>query len=173
MALLFCTAEVRAEPASSARVLRSFSSCRAITAPEARASCFDAAARSLEAAVESKDIIIVDRQEVRTARRSLFGFTLPRIGLFDGGDHDEAEDSARAPRRDEFKELETTIASARSVGNGRVEIRVVEGNAVWNTTDPMPFPPKPGRKVRIRKGTMGNYFIAVEGERSVRGMRVR
>ena len=172
MVLLFCSCQVRAEPASSARVLDSFARCRPIAAASARADCFDAAARALSAAVQSKDIVLVDRQEVRTARRSLFGFTLPRIGLFDGGDHDE-RDGARAGSRDEFKEIETTIAAARPTGNGRVELRLTDGNALWTTTDPMSFPPKPGSKVRIRKGTMGNYFIAVEGERSVRGMRLR
>jgi hypothetical protein len=170
MLLVFCACEAHAEPAAGDRVLDSFARCRAIAAAPARADCFDAAARSLETAVKTKEITIVNRQEVRTARRSLFGFTLPRIGLFDGGDRD---DSGRAAQPEEIKEIETTVASARVVANGRVELRLADSGAVWTTTDPMPFPPKAGDKVRIRRGTLGNYFIAVAGQRSVRGMRVR
>jgi hypothetical protein len=168
LVVLLGAAQAHAEPASD-RVLQSFERCRAIAAAQDRADCFDAAARGLETAIKSKDVTIVDRQEVRTARRSLFGFTLPRIGLFDGGDRDGKDEGAR----DEIKEIESTIASARVVANGRVELRLADGDAVWATTDPMPFPPKPGDKVRIRKGALGNYFIAIAGQRSVRGMRVR
>ncbi len=154
---------------NGARLLEPFARCRTITEAQARAECFDAAALALEVAVASKDVTIVDRKDVREARRSLFGFTLPRVGLLGG--RDEADKSGR--EEDDFKEIETTIASVRSVANGRVELRLAEGDAVWVTTDPVPFPPKPGRKVRIRKGAMSNYFINVEGERSVRGMRLR
>jgi hypothetical protein len=166
---LASTAQAHAEPGASEGVLDSFARCRAVASAQARADCFDAAARGLEAAVKAKDITIVNRQEVRTARRSLFGFTLPRIGLFDGGDRDEQG----AVARDEIKEIESTVASARIVANGRVELRLAAGDVVWVTTDPMPFPPKTGDKVRIRRGTLGNYFIAIAGQRSVRGMRLR
>lgn len=173
LALCVCASEAQAQQQSaSTRLLDSFAKCRAIAAAEARASCFDASARELEAAVKSKDVRIVDRQEIRSARRSLFGFTLPRIGLFGGG-RDEGEGNARGAEFEDIKELNTTVASARTVANGRVELRLADGGAVWMTTDPMPFPPKPGAKVRIRSGSLGNYFIAVDGQRSVRGMRLR
>ena len=170
LSLLAGSGAAHAQTAASSRVFEPFARCRAIASAQARADCFDAAARELEGAVKSKDITIVDRQEVRAARRSLFGFTLPRIGLFDGGDHN---DDGRMPAREEIKEIETTISSATVAANGRVEFRVADGNAMWTTTDPMAFPPKPGDKVRIRRGTLGNYFIAVAGQRSVRGMRLR
>lgn len=161
--------QAHAEPVASDRVLQSFERCRAIASAQERADCFDAAARGLETAIRAKDITVVNRQEVRSARRSLFGFTLPRIGLFDGGDRDGKDEGAR----EEIKEIESTITSARVVANGRVELRLADGDAVWATTDPMPFPPKPGNKVRIRRGALGNYFIAVDGQRSVRGLRLR
>jgi hypothetical protein len=169
--LVLCTVAcaAHAQPGPGTAALEPFARCRAIPAAEARASCFDAAARSLEAAVAAKEITIVTRQDVRDTRRSLFGFTLPRVGLFTG---DDDRDGGGRPTED-FQQIDTTIISARTVANGRVELRIAEGEAVWVTTDPMPFPPKPGRKVRIRKGAMSNYFIAVEGERSVRGMRLR
>lgn len=174
LALGFCACEAHAQQQSaSTRLLDSFAKCRAIAAVEARAACFDASARELEAAVKAKDVTIVDRQEIRSARRSLFGFTLPRIGLFGGGDPDDGRAGSGKAEFEDIKELNTTIASARVVANGRVELRLADGGAVWVTTDPMPFPPKPGDKVRIRSGSLGNYFIAVDGQRSVRGMRLR
>ncbi|MES2059282.1 MAG: hypothetical protein V4564_25295 [Pseudomonadota bacterium] len=146
------------------RVARSFAECRAIAAADLRLSCFDKAATALEASIKSKEVRIVDRADVRKTRRSLFGLALPSIRLFGGGDDDKEE---------AFTEIKSTVASTRSLANSRVEIRLAEeGSAVWQTTDPMDFPPKAGAAIRIRQGVMGNYFIAVEG-RTYRGMRVR
>lgn len=158
-------AQVSVERNSADGVRTSFARCRAITAADARLECFDKAAAALDTAIATKEIAIVDRQEVRKAQRSLFGFTIPRIALFGGGDDKEP--------REEFTEINTTITSVTPIANGRVQLKLAEGDAVWATTEPMAFPPKIGRKVRIRRGALGNYFIAVDGERSVRGMRVR
>ena len=168
MILLVCSTEAAAEQPSSDRVLMSLTRCREVADSAARLDCFDKATTALEIAVKAKDVTILDRQDIRKARRSLFGFTLPRFGLFGGGDRDD-----EPAERQEFEELNTTIASVRQVANSRVELRLTEGDAVWVTTDPMPFPPKPGAKVRIRKGALGNYFIAIDGMRSVRGVRLR
>lgn len=164
--LLCCSGEGLAQEMSSSGVVQSLVRCRAIQAADARLACFDAATNVIEAAVKAKDVTIVDRQDIRKARRSLFGFSVPHIPIFGGGDQDEGPKA-------EFAELNTTITSVRPAANGRIELRIAEGDAVWMTTDPMPFPPKAGAKVRIRQGAMGNYFIAVSGERSVRGVRVR
>lgn len=147
------------------RLLRTFDECRAISAPAAQLACFDRATAALSAAVKAKDVQIIDRADVRKARRSLFGFTLPRINLFGSGESERGDE--------EFAEIVTTVQSARAVANGRVEIRLADGNdALWQTTEPMNFPPKAGAKIRIRKGALGNYFLAVDG-RSYRGMRIR
>ncbi|WBH15398.1 hypothetical protein [Sphingomonas radiodurans] len=155
-----------AEPdGAGERVLASFAQCRSITDAAQRLDCFDKAASALEQAVKANDVRIVDRGDVRKARRSLFGFTLPKLDLFGRDDDDEKE----AP----FTEINTTVASAREVANGRVEIRLADDTeAVWQTTEAVMFPPKPGATIRIRKGAIGSYFITFGGK-SVRGMRVR
>lgn len=159
------TASAQAKDGASSRVLQSLTQCRTITAAEERLSCFDKAVAALEQAVQTKEVRILDKQDVQRTRRSLFGFQLPRVGLFNEGDDDA--------KREEFTEINTTVASARQVQNGRVEIRLTgEDDAVWQTTEAMTFPPKPGDKIRIRKGAIGSYFISVGG-RSIRGMRVR
>ena len=149
-------------------MLGSLATCRAIASPDARLACFDDAATRIDAAVKAKDVTIVDRQDVQRARRSLFGFSLPRIPLFGVGGRN---DDRRADP--EFTELNSTVAGVRSLANGRIELRLAEEDAVWQTTDPLAFPPKNGTAVRIRRGALGNYFIALKGERSIRGIRVR
>ncbi len=165
---LCCGAQAGAETGSSERVLRSLTACRALTAADAKLACFEQATATLEASVRSKEVTIVDRQDIRKAKRSLFGFTLPKIDLFGGTGKERDDDKA-----DAFTELNTTVASARPVANGRVEIHLAdESAAVWQTTEPMNFPPRAGDKIRIRQGTLGNYFLFVGG-RSYRGTRLR
>lgn len=159
------SASGQSQDAPRHQVLQSLTQCRAITAADQRLACFDKAAAALEQAVQAKEVRILDKEDVRRTRRSLFGFQLPRVGLFNEGDEEA--------KREEFAEINTTVASARQVQNGRIEIRLTgEDDAVWQTTEAMTFPPKPGDKIRIRKGAIGSYFISVGG-RSVRGMRVR
>lgn len=161
------TAALAEADGAGERVLRSFAQCRAIADAGTRLDCFDKAAGALEQAVKAKDVRIVDRNDATKVRRSLFGFALPRVNLFGGGD------GAADAREPEFTEINTTIAAARAVGHDRVEIRLAdETGAVWQTTDPLPFTPKAGTKIRIRKGTLGSYFMNIGG-RSVRGMRLR
>jgi hypothetical protein len=154
-----------AEPdGAGSRVLQSFAQCRTIIDPAQRLDCFDKAAGALEQAVKANDVRIVDRGDIRKARRSLFGFTLPRLDLF-GREDDDKEPP--------FTEINTTVASANQVANGRVEIRLADDTeAVWQTTEAVTFPPKRGAKIRIRKGAIGNYFLTFDGK-SIRGMRLR
>lgn len=149
---------------SAERVLGGLRACKALPDKD-RLACYDRAAAALDQAVVQKEVTLIDRQEVRRTRRGLFGFTLPRIGIF--SDDENKEEAA------EFAELNTTVASARSV-DGRVEFRLGDGSdAVWRTTDPVAFPPKAGTAVRIRRASLGSYFVKFGKERMVRGMRIR
>ena len=60
-------------------LLADLQSCRAIDDSARRLACFDRAAASLLAARDSGDVRVVDREEVQETRRSLFGFTLPKL----------------------------------------------------------------------------------------------
>lgn len=168
MAVL-ATAPVSAQSGGGAqRVLGDFATCRAIADAGERLACYDKASAALEQAVKQNDVRIVDRADVRRARRSVFGLNLPDLGLLGGG-----ADRGETDQRETFSEINTTVRSARPGANGRGEITLAdEGSPVWQTTDAMPFPPKPGAKVRIRKGTMGAFFLNVDG-RSYRALRLR
>lgn len=160
----FTGVAIAAEPSSSDRVLHDFGECRATADAAARLACFEKTYDAFEKAVKAKEVTIIDKADVRQAKRSLFGFALPHIDLFSGVKTDAGDD---------FTEINTTVASAREVEHGRVEIRLADDSgAVWQTTDPMPFPPRPGDKIRIRQGTLGSYFLN-SGGKTYRGARVR
>jgi hypothetical protein len=157
-------AALAAGPSSSDRVLRDFGTCRTTADPAARLACFEKTFDSFEQAVKSKEVTIVDKADVRQAKRSLFGFALPHVDLFN---------DSRGDRADDFTEINTTVASAREAEHGRAEIRLAdESGAVWQTTDPMAFPPRPGDKLRIRQGALGNYFLFTGGK-TYRATRLR
>lgn len=141
-----------------------FTQCRSIAGDAERLACFDAAATRLAEAAEKREIVVLDRAEVRKTRRSLFGFNLPRLPFFGGGNDDD-------PDEPEFQEINSKVASLRGIGYGKWRIGIEDG-AVWQTTEAMRGNPKVGDAVRIKKGLMGAYFLSVDEARAAKAMRV-
>lgn len=137
--------------------------CRALTDPAARLACYDQSVDVLARATASKEVVVIDRTEVRSARRGLFGFAMPRIGFLSPRPGN-AED-----RTDEAK-LDTTITAARDIGYGKFRFTLADG-AVWETVEASSNfnDPHPGATVSIEKGSLGSYFVQVDG----RGRRVQ
>jgi hypothetical protein len=160
-ALLLAAPAQAAEPPAP---IRGLAACRAIADNAQRLACFDREAAALVASVEKNETVLLDKQEVRKTKRSLFGFSLPRLPFF-GGDKDPDRDEP------EFTQIDTPIKTIRNIGYGKFRFTVDDG-AVWETTEGINAFPKPGQKVLIKKGLMGSYFIKFEGTRSVKGMRV-
>jgi len=149
-----------------AKPVAALQQCRTIADVAARVACYDQAIDSLTTATVANDLVIVERTDLRKARKGLFGFTLPKIGFLTGKP-DNAED-----RADE-EELETTITAGRSIGYGKWRF-TVNGGATWETTEAnMGFDdPLPGRKVLLQKGSLGGYFAKVGKGRRVSAKRV-
>lgn len=137
--------------------------CRGESDDAARLRCFDAATTALAEATQRGAIVVVDREDVRKTRRSLFGFSLPKLPFFSGDDSVE-----EAPQ-----EIEATIKSVRAVGYQKYVIELDSG-ARWQTTEPNPRPPEPraGEKIKIKRGVMGAYFLSVGERRALKGMRI-
>ena len=154
------------KPAPVARPVAALQECRTIVDGAARLACYDKAVDALIAATAANEVVIVERTDVRKARKGLFGFTLPRIGFLTGRP-DNAED-----RADEA-ELETTITASRSFGYGKWRF-TVEGGASWETTETsLGFDdPLPGRKVLLQRGSLGGYFAKVGKGRRVSAKRI-
>ena len=138
--------------------------CRQMTDAAQRLACYDAAANALVQATTSGAVAVVDQSEIRKARHSLFGFSLPRIPFFSG---DETADEAQ-------KQLDSTITSVSSLANGYYRIVIADNNAVWETQDSsVSFdPPRTGQKITIIRGPLGSYFLRINGQLGVRGRRV-
>jgi hypothetical protein len=149
-----------------AKPVAALQQCRTLADAQARLACYDKAVDALAAATASGETVVVERTDVRKARKGLFGFALPRIGFLTGRD-DNAEDRADASR------LETTILSGRSIGYGKWRF-TVEGGAIWETVEAsVGFDdPKPGATVLIEKGTLGAYYVKVGKGRRVQAKRV-
>ncbi len=154
------------KPPPVARPVAALQHCRTLTDASARLVCYDKAVDALSAATAANEVVIVERTDVRKARKGLFGFTLPRIGFLTGRP-DSAED-----RTDEAQ-LETTITASHNFGYGKWRF-TVEGGASWETTETnMGFDdPLPGRKVLLQKGALGGYFAKVGKGRRVAAKRI-
>ncbi len=144
-----------AEPVLPARQLTALTDCVAKVDSAERLACYDRAVESLRIAAASQDVVIVERAEVRKARKGLFGFALPRVGFL-AGRSGNAEDEADAQR------LVTTITSARPFGYGNWRF-TTETGAIWETTEVRRGfdEPRPGRTVEIAKGSLSSYFAKV------------
>ncbi|MEO0440294.1 MAG: hypothetical protein AAF067_05395 [Pseudomonadota bacterium] len=142
--------------------------CKALTDPTERLSCYDTKVAALEAAQASRQVVVADREQIKEARRGLFGFTLPRIRLFGGGGKDKDR-----VREEEVKEITTTIKSAKLSPLKKWRF-VLEDGARWIQTDTkLPArDPKPGDEIRIKRGAIGGYMASIKGQRSIRVKRI-
>lgn len=136
--------------------------CRAIADDAARLRCFDEAAAALQAAAERRDVVVVDRAQVRESRRRLFGISLPGLPLFGGGDNDD----------DEVDHVEGVVASASQDGLGHWMVTLQDG-AVWLQTDnrPLALRPRPGQPVLINRGALGSFMMRVNRQPGIRVRR--
>lgn len=173
VSLLIAPAAVFAAPLAAdddkdgSEYLDALRACQSEVDPAARLACYDAAVGRVVAATDEGEVRIVDREDVERTRRRLFGFSLPDLGIFGGGDDDDGEDA-------ELDMLESTITSARRSGDDWV-FTIEEGDAVWQISNPPMRLARlrPGDKVVFKKASLGSYFIRVNGQVGVKGRRVR
>ena len=137
--------------------------CRKIEDPTERLACFDREVAVVEEAEASDALVIADREQIREARKGLFGFSLPKIRLFGGGDDDE----------EDIDELEAVIASANRARNGKMLLTLEDG-ARWIQTDNTPIlgTIDPGDDVTIEKAALGSYKAKIGRKRAFRVKRL-
>ena len=141
--------------------LERLADCRAIADSEARLACYDREVGSVVAASEQGEVKMVSREDVRETRRRLFGFAVPD-NLFGSGSDDEA-----------LNTLQTTITRVQPYGRKGYLITTQEGS-VWRiSSPPLRFArPKTGQEVEFKAASLGSYFIRVNGQLGVKGVRV-
>lgn len=152
-----------AQDATSIDYLTALKSCQSVVDANERLACFDRSVAELAVASDAGTVRIVDEEEVRQTKRSLFGFSLPNIKLF-GGDNGVEQDEL----------FESTITSARQINRNTWVFRITDGDAVWQINN------APSRLTRIENGdpvvfkraAMGSYFIRINGQTGVKGRRI-
>ena len=136
--------------------------CRAIADAGQRLQCFDAAAAAMEQAAEKRELVVVDRKQVRETKRSLFGLDIPNLNPFGGGPDDEAE---------AVNSIESVVASSYRDGDGKWVVRLQDGGT-WAQTDDKPLlRPRAGDKIKIVRASLGSYMMRVASQPGVRVKR--
>lgn len=150
-----------AEPAEPA-VIAALKACRAITADAERLACYDKAAQSVTKAQETGEVIIIDKQTARAARRQAFGLELPTLSILDKG-ADKAE----------TEKLQSVVKSARVDAEQRLVVTLEDG-AVWRQIDDTMLgkPPKAGDTIEVRKAAMGSYMMKIGSQPAIRVRRI-
>lgn len=152
---------VAAQEQNDGEKLAALKNCQAIEAAEARLACYDREVAVVVAASESGEIQVVDKEDIRETRRGLFGFSLPKTGIFGGGDDEDDE------------VMTSQITSVRAIGREDYEITIAEGS-VWQIKDPpRRFKPRVGDEVELEKAAMGSFWVRLNGQNGVKGRRIR
>jgi hypothetical protein len=163
------SAAAKDEPApETPAIYRELIDCRAIADPAARLECFDRRVAALDSAMQSRDLVIADKQQVRAARRGLFGFAAPLgrlLGIGGGDDEADADDGV--------KRLETTVSEVRRTRDGALKLVFAEGGT-WEQIDTRSFAltPRVGNKAVIVRGALGSYIVSVDGMPGIKFRRV-
>jgi hypothetical protein len=151
------------EPPRSAALSR-LVDCRGIAAAEERLACYDREVAALDAAETRKDVVVVDREQLRKTRRTLFGLTLPNLSIF-------GDDS---PDEEGVQQITAKIKSVSRMPRGEWVFELEDG-ARWVQTDSRELPiwPKPGHEIAIRKAAFGSYLANVNDQIAIRVERLR
>ncbi|WP_083276631.1 hypothetical protein [Sphingobium phenoxybenzoativorans] len=172
-ATLVCAGIVLAIPVQAAqkappRALSKLLDCRAITDSAARLACYDEQVSAIESATEKNEVVVMDKEDVRQTRRSLFGFSMPKLPFLGGGDDDKNDDEDE----NRVTQIDDTIKNLRAMSYG-IWVFTLEDGSQWQTADPMPYgTPKPGLKISIKRAALGSYKASVNGWPAVKIKRV-
>lgn len=165
--LLAAAIALAASPAPAAEpkepsVIAALKACRAITADTERLACYDKAAQSVTKAQETGEVIIIDKQEARAARRQAFGLELPTLSILEKG-VDKAE----------TEKLQSVVKAARVDAEQRLVITLEDG-AVWRQIDDTMLgkPPKAGDTIEVKKAAMGSYVMKIGSQPAIRVRRI-
>ena len=149
-----------AQTGSPAQVQR-LMQCRAITSAEQRLACYDRETAAMDQAIASRDLVVIDKEKAREAKRSLFGFSVPSFGgLFGGGDDNEVT------------QIESTVRSTGHNVDGGWVITLADGS-VWSQTDDWPgLDPRPGKTVIVKRAALGSYRLSIPGQNGIKVKRI-
>ena len=143
-------------PAQLQRLL----ACKSVVEASQRLACFDRETAATEVAIQRNDLVAMDRAKIRATRRSLFGFSMPSLGIFGRDD------------KDAIKQIDGVVAGvARGMDGFRVSL---QDGSRWAQTDgkAIALEPRVGHKVIVKRGALGSFLMSVAGQPGVKVQRV-
>lgn len=145
-------------PKGRAAQLQAVVDCRKLPDPTERLTCYDAAAAKLDAAEQAGEVVVVDREQVREARRAAFGFNFQMPAFM-----------TRDEKPEEIDRISATVKEARQDATGKWIIVLSDG-AIWRQTDSKKLfrDPHAGSTVDIRTAALGSFFMKVDGQSQIR-----
>lgn len=152
-------------PTAAPPDLQRLQTCRSIASDAERLACFDRESAVFAQSVDSGKLRVIDNEGVKEIRRSLFGFSLPRIGLF-GGNEEEAAG-------EQVNKIQSTLVAVKQIANGKIWFRLSDG-AEWQTNDPLGTArmPASGQTIELEKAALGSYWARFETIRAMKAHRV-
>jgi hypothetical protein len=158
------TAQTSSEAANRApEAFTDVLACRAINVESERLACFDRSIALLEDARQRQQVVVINTDDVREVRRSLFGLKVPTLRLLEGqGREDQQPESFTG-----------TIRKVQQVRGGRWLVQIDE--AVWQTTETGYFqvPPQVGQQATVTQGLLGSFRLSVAGRAGLKATRLR
>ncbi len=120
----------------------------------------------MKAGADKDQLVVLDKAELQKTRRSLFGFSLPKLPFLGGSDDEKDEPG------ENITEIDAKIASTRSLADGRWQF-VLDDESTWQTTEPSDAGSgTSGMPIHLRKAALGSYFGKIGQRRAVRMKRV-
>ena len=146
----------QALPAQMQRLL----ACREIAESAERLACFDRESGTTAEAVQRQDLVVVDRDEVRRTKRTLFGLSLPKFPLL-GGDGEDVS------------QIDGVIDGVGRNRDGGYVFLLKDGSR-WSQTDsrPIALEPERGDTVVVKRAALGSFMLSVGKQPGVRVQRV-
>ncbi len=162
--MIAATASAQVANTERPAALKRLTDCRSIADQAQRLACYDREVAAVDTAEARKDLVVVDREQLKKTRKTLFGLTLPNLSVF-GDDSPEGEGTSR---------IEGKIKTVSQTPYGKW-IFDLEDGARWAQTDSKDLPifPKPGHEIKIRKAAVGSYLANVNGQVAIRVQRLR
>ncbi|OXE36720.1 MAG: hypothetical protein CGW95_06015 [Phenylobacterium zucineum] len=147
-----------------AAVFKDLLNCRNKSDPTERLACYDTAATRFETATTQGDVVVVDREQIRSIKRQSFGLTLPSFAIFSGGNRTEEIDTR----------IELILDHPQTGEDGHLQF-VFEDGAVWRQFDDGEIFPRPrkGMSAVITRGAVGGFFLSLEGKPGFKVQRLR
>lgn len=152
---------VSADPGVPAPLTRLFQ-CQTQTVAADRLACFDRETAAARAAIDHREVVVLDSAQVETTRRSMFGLSDPDQRIL------RKTVKPAAP----FVAVDGTIKAVAEAGYGHYAITLV-GGAVWRNVDLLDTPPRVGAAVHIGKTPFGAYLLKMPNFQSVHAIRLR